>query len=366
MASAEAHRSWQISNELTVEMQRLALPTPFSSTCQLCWRVYTEENSYSRHVKYCQRAQAKRKGRPRSCVACSRAKAKCSFATPCSRCEARGEECFYNVRGQRRSVATVPRAQPSSYLSMGNRPITETHRTGFTFGCDAEQLITLDPETTDRAIFGQVEGQPQTSTLNEWASDEPPDFGSCFLLIRAHAPDEGVIQQMASKDLTRLSYQSPTLKQAARLIVQALSAFPQMMLRRETFPPFIHPYWHQQSLPEKLASCMSISQLFVSRTPDTRPFLWRVIEAEEMRFRNECESLSALELQPAVQAMIIYMIMAIIDQDTETPSRGERMLQTTQLLCSRFLGFVGSYSSTEQAEPSSTWESWVFSESRRR
>jgi hypothetical protein len=43
------------------------------------------------------------------------------------------------------------------------------------------------------------------------------------------------------------------------------------------------------------------------------------------------ENLSALELQPAVQAMIIYMIMGIIEKDNDTPSRGERMLETTQV-----------------------------------
>lgn len=43
------------------------------------------------------------------------------------------------------------------------------------------------------------------------------------------------------------------------------------------------------------------------------------------------ENLSATELQPAVQAMIIYMIMATVDRDAETLSRGQRMLETTQV-----------------------------------
>lgn len=42
-------------------------------------------------------------------------------------------------------------------------------------------------------------------------------------------------------------------------------------------------------------------------------------------------TLSAREIQPAVQAMIIYMIMAIIDQDAETQERGARMLETVEV-----------------------------------
>jgi hypothetical protein len=184
-------------------------------------------------------------------------------------------------------MAAVPRAQPSSHSSVDDRSITESQWTGLTVDCDAEQLITLGLDTTERAIFGQVEVQLQTPTLNEWAGEQPPGFDRFFTHINTHYRDEGVTQQMASADLTHLRFQNPTMKQAASLIVHALSAFPQMMLRRHTFPPFIHPYWHQPSLPEKLASCMSIAQLFGARTPETRPFLWRAIEAEERRFRNE-------------------------------------------------------------------------------
>ncbi|KAL6406989.1 Fatty acyl-CoA reductase [Ilyonectria robusta] len=127
-----------------------------------------------------------------------------------------------------------------------------------------------------------------------------------------------------------------------------------MMLRRQTFPPFIHPHWHKPCLPEKLASCMSIAQLFVARTPETRLFLWRIIEAEEQRFRDEVMGLSAREIQPAVQAMIIYMIMAIIDQDAETQERGARMLETVEALeadqRARFSArdFVGLWMATQR------------------
>lgn len=82
-------------------------------------------------------------------------------------------------------------------------------------------------------------------------------------------------------------HRSLTSKYAANLLTHAISAFPQMMLRRQTFPPFIHAHWHMPSLPETLANCMSISQSFAARTPETRPFLWRMVGAEVKRFQDE-------------------------------------------------------------------------------
>lgn len=79
----------------------------------------------------------------------------------------------------------------------------------------------------------------------------------------------------------------PVADHVANLVLHIIRSFPQMMLRRQTFPPFIHKYWHRSALPEKLATCMSVAQLFASRTPETRPFLWRTVDAEERRMREE-------------------------------------------------------------------------------
>lgn len=72
----------------------------------------------------------------------------------------------------------------------------------------------------------------------------------------------------------------------ADIIIQSLRSFPTQMLRRKTFPWFIHPQSNlfcdtlEMALPETLTTCMSIAQMFVSRTPETIPHLWRLIEEE--------------------------------------------------------------------------------------
>ncbi|KAJ4258070.1 hypothetical protein NW762_008210 [Fusarium torreyae] len=100
--------------------------------------------------------------------------------------------------------------------------------------------------------------------------------------------------------------------------------------------------------------------------PETEPFLWRMITAEEERFRNQLSTFSARELHMCLQAVLIYMIMAMSESDTTDKGRATRLFETAELLGSRFLDIVGSYSKPEQEEPSLTWEDWIFAESRRR
>lgn len=83
--------------------------------------------------------------------------------------------------------------------------------------------------------------------------------------------------------LTRLRTSGPLTQLSANLVMEALCAIPEQMVRRTTLPPFIHPHWYRPSMPEPLAICMRIAQMFTSRTPDIKPFIWRTILAEQRR-----------------------------------------------------------------------------------
>ncbi|KAK1473188.1 hypothetical protein CTAM01_16198 [Colletotrichum tamarilloi] len=57
----------------------------------------------------------------------------------------------------------------------------------------------------------------------------------------------------------------PAANGSANMIKQALRSYPEMMLRRSTFPPFIHQYQDKSHLPEPLANCMGIAILYSKR-----------------------------------------------------------------------------------------------------
>lgn len=83
--------------------------------------------------------------------------------------------------------------------------------------------------------------------------------------------------------LTRQRPFSLLAQHNAKLVIEALCGVPEQMARRATFPSFIHPHWHAAELPEALAVCMRIAQMFASRTPEVMPFIWRTILAEQKR-----------------------------------------------------------------------------------
>ncbi|KAK4539339.1 hypothetical protein LTR36_000770 [Oleoguttula mirabilis] len=136
----------------------------------------------------------------------------------------------------------------------------------------------------------------------------------------------GYINEVDStKALTALHAAEPIAQQSARLILQALCAIPEQMSRRETFPAFIHPHWESPALPESLAICMRIAQMFASRTPDITPFIWRTILAEQRHVMEQLPTLSKLDVHAASQAHMVYLIMRVVDGVAEDVAWNQEM-----------------------------------------
>ncbi|ORY01122.1 hypothetical protein BCR34DRAFT_494155 [Clohesyomyces aquaticus] len=349
--------------------------------CPICNKPFTAETSHSRHVSYCRRSQTKKKGRPKSCVACGSAKVKCTFAKPqCARCESKGIPCVYNQRPP--TIQTESREDPEQGVA--------SHREALT--SESSFSLELEPRWSSTNKSLSLNGFDRDSALF-FGADDPildittphPDMNVALAApmsqpystiaplspsLEISYPDSSwrTRQTSTRTALTRLKHQDLAIDYVCDLIVSILKAFPRMMLRRETFAPFIHPYWHWPTLPEKLASCVSIAQLFETRTIESRPFLWRVIDIEEQRFSGEMETMSSYDTQWAIQALMIYIIMAIVDQDWDHTARGRRYLQTLRALSARAHLLLGwqACSTTEEVEPSNTWDDWIFAESNRR
>ncbi|KAI9743235.1 MAG: hypothetical protein M1818_003081 [Claussenomyces sp. TS43310] len=138
--------------------------------------------------------------------------------------------------------------------------------------------------------------------------------------------------QSNSNLLAVLQSGRPHAQHNADLIIQSLRAFPTMMLRRETFPWFIHPHSPVPSkstgaaLPEALSNCMSIAQMFASRTSETKHFLRQTIRAEYRRFISEMYQMSKFELLAAMQACMIYLIMYIVDYSPQNEENARELL----------------------------------------
>ncbi|KAF2802154.1 uncharacterized protein BDZ99DRAFT_429042 [Mytilinidion resinicola] len=165
----------------------------------------------------------------------------------------------------------------------------------------------------------------------------------------------------------------PISQRCALFILQGLRSYPHMMLRIETFPPFIHTKVHQSwsshgpALPEALGNCIGIAQMFVSRTSETTPFIWRTIREEQYRLLKQIDKFTNLELLAAIQAFTMYVIMRITDEEAEHAEEDFATLRSFQALCLRYCeNSGGPICRHELHYPSSSWAEWVVAESLRR
>ncbi|EED19840.1 conserved hypothetical protein [Talaromyces stipitatus ATCC 10500] len=178
-----------------------------------------------------------------------------------------------------------------------------------------------------------------------------------------------------SNFLARLPISDPVSHFIATSVIQMIRTYPLMMLRTETLPSFIHGHWYrpsggiEPSLPEPLVNCMGIAQIFASHNTESKPFLWRIVKIEQRSFieKNDQRQFSREDLLAAIQAQIMYVIMRIIDDSKMDQGMNLEMLVTHEILCESLVQLCNEpFCQDERLYPSSSWEDWVFAESKRR
>jgi hypothetical protein len=293
------------------------------------------ETSYSRHISYCRKTQNRPRIRKKACKACNSAKSKCDFSVPCQRCALKGYECSYEEPS--RKVATVQRHRSIRVLksplaelnipsaekeiaisgiltedagmrfSVGLGDLSAKLNNGHDFLDDLGQQIVEETDVAPVRTDMLTTRRPRSSlpfSFNETVEypldTHMPSFidinaliGSPGIRSRSKIDMEVQLRQQIGT-MTKLNLVDPVSRHNARLIVQAFRAYPYMMLRRDTFPPFIHPQWHLDALalPWPIANCMSIARLYVSRNEDTASFLWRAMQSESQRCLDEVGSVN--------------------------------------------------------------------------
>ena len=138
---------------------------------------------------------------------------------------------------------------------------------------------TMSSEMDNFMSFLQPDSFDLTSSINiekgqNYVSVQPPTY----------SPVSGTEVTTTTVHFSQKQIITPAQQLFTSMLIDMIRAYPLMMTRRETFPPFVHPHCYLyegcNTLPQVLTNCMGIAQLFVSRTNDTRPFLWTTILAE--------------------------------------------------------------------------------------
>ncbi|KAF2795457.1 hypothetical protein K505DRAFT_239823 [Melanomma pulvis-pyrius CBS 109.77] len=116
----------------------------------------------------------------------------------------------------------------------------------------------------------------------------------------------------------------------ARMLFSRLTDYTRMMADGKHLPPFIHPPCSlgrddecppdspHRCLPETLAICANLTQMFYSRMPGSNGFVWQQIYTHIRQMRIDYEGYDEQRMLQAVQAAIVYGILC--SQCTESVS----------------------------------------------
>ncbi|ORY12875.1 hypothetical protein BCR34DRAFT_286370 [Clohesyomyces aquaticus] len=355
--------------------------------------------SHKRHGYYCRSKQTgPRSSRKRSCSHCVRAKLRCDSRFPsCSGCSSRQIQCQYDGEALQNLSAF---ATSMSQISQGNTvtrhdPATAAmnEMSGSIPDSVADNFwsdVLLDAEflgLSDIPVDAHTDFAPATTETRElMAFQDTFQFAATDLQIQAPDPSsiisptdlsvtlsDGLSTEEPSRPIAIRRMIRPESRSIALFLMNIIGSFPRMMLRKETFPPFIHPKCHwnlnskEDELPEMLVNCMTLAEMFTVRTKKTSNLLWRTVRMEYERLWLEHERYSDNELLASVQALLIYAIMRFMDGHTDLENFDIPLLQSLNTISSALSLRIGGgeFKNSVEVEQQS-WQDWIFQESRRR
>lgn len=259
----------------------------------------------------------------KSCVHCRKAKARCSLSNPCSRCATRRLECQYAtapLRPERRAVtfrAIRPAAGKSVY-GQAEQAFDRQHDAPFMAESTTSPPKRQSAEKSDSSSYAGFMGAQQTiSTEAEEEIFSLPLAGSTIDMSLAFTPDPQTslisphlldlefsnlfpgLATPASLNTPSIKSSSPQLSQrsrslqegsmTAKMIFSRVIDFSRQLADAKSLPPFIHPpcclgpgdecssQSSHQCLPESLAVCSNLCQMFYCRLPGSHDFVWKQI-----------------------------------------------------------------------------------------
>ena len=298
---------------------------------------------------YCRRARHRPQTRARVCQACSSAKVKCNLKPQCQRCINKGIECVYDTSATSLTAANRSRLVEDSQLRPGRQTSTpgwqadkvniqtpnelyaredsDIHMEWNLLDFDANETMSQSPRSclpclpeptvrseglvannhygTEVTDFRTGGFDPRSLLVTEipWSTQNNSQEERSYALTRATCP----LERINEEHLLPIPKSDPFSSNIAKVVMQVLRAFPQMMLRRETLPPFIHGHWYhgpsatEPALPQPLLNCMGVAQVFASRILETKSFLWRTIQTEQ---RSAVEKVRCVWSHSLIYALI--------------------------------------------------------------
>lgn len=176
------------------------------------------------------------------------------------------------------------------------------------FGLDTIELPAVSSQEVFYATHQQQDlGTPDTQLQHfqheSIMNAEPPQGDArAAISIAGNAQLTSITTPSGQKILRRRTFLKDCV--LTSVVLGQLTAYPKMMLAGDLLPPFIQPPCHydeepapecrvagrHKCLPEILAICVGLVQMFYSRTQANERFVWGTIFAEQARLRKKVSS----------------------------------------------------------------------------
>ncbi|KAE8550234.1 hypothetical protein EYB25_006455 [Talaromyces marneffei] len=361
--------------------------------CAQCNKPFDRQSTLKRHGYYCRSRKAGARAiRSRSCIACAKAKARCDHRRPeCSRCIAKGVDCQYpavipdskdaksrapqddgplreTIPVFNQFLETSPINDGDLVLDLDNTLTTTDTEIG---NLEALDLLNSDMDFADFLMGSQIINDkviPVTSTMESSSSD---------LQRSTHSDNQLSLSIPLSLPIwsSRSLIHRPKFKagtqRIANLMFHTLKSYPQMMLRPDSLPPFIHPAsmlegFSDNDHMEPLNNCISLVHMVNSRVRGSRKLFWMNVRMECERICEEYLRMNKWEILAAMQALAIYTIMRLDEGETEYNNFDSLIVKTVIVIATQHIRNDHTETALRNSDRESKWQKWIFAESSRR
>ena len=255
--------------------------------CAAVMPVYSPHSTASslrRHGYYCRsRPLGRPTSRKRCCEACTRAKIRCDAILPaCSSCTSRQIPCHYDENA-RQNLARRSQAIKGNEVAGGSPLIDDMVLDSFggALSLGSSDSMDDDIDLSFLASMPLEQSLDLLPSLNDLGGEfsSPTTFGSTY-----NAPTMlPYLQWKAPRVMYQKVAPNPQAQVALSMMKNIIESYPLMMLRKETFPPFINARSHgleSEDVPEILKDCMGLAHMFATRTPESSSLMWRTMRME--------------------------------------------------------------------------------------
>ncbi|KAH8649293.1 hypothetical protein BX600DRAFT_517669 [Xylariales sp. PMI_506] len=247
----------------------------------------------------------------------------------------------------------------------------------FTFPLWGNDVLEIEHNDSD-FLIDLSGGYPlESQVVTSSNSNEPlPVYNTITLSEQFFKPSSSIPVSPSYRDpsslFERRKFSEPDLELTGDLALHILRSYPYMLANQSAVPPFIHPKYQDLSesdaaRPSPLHTALKLAKMLLHGQRMNKSLIWGLIRIEQERLLNDHINFSKWEVLEALQSLLIYILLRIIEGRHDYTEFGTQLLASLNAVCRHITAKFGMLISPDELTGQMMlWKDWVFFESRRR